>query len=1304
MTLSTTDDFPESSLAGEYNRSTRGQSQGRPLLGRQQNNYRNNRDGRQDVISSTSHEQINQGSDTPAHLAATLTRQPVDVDRPSSALHYIGKANSGPQWRTRVGNIEEKGGEPGATRWAPPQPSPTDYPNPGYVTTANVQRESAVDSHGREPRTTEDSSTTRGRDRFVPHQEPTEAHPQQFRPNQAMYTLATTLFKRDPMEWKIDDIKTPYSSDGVAVLNSAFVDHAVTTLYEEMTMSQRYQLAQQITVTAPETTLEFLYDSRKARSFISWALDKETKLPPVLEKSLCPLITPRLITNEIVRTRMLDNSLLRSEQQEIINTFIECFYPKSKAGVQGLLTTLDTSTLHKYIHQAGEIARDMRVRRRTMAFSPPKWYRLSIQPGTKITTTPRRQVLEEAEVTWQSLPISRADMRLKMGSTMDTLMKQPILLIKTTILSAIPKIFEDRQSQEGMTDTLKLFSEASQEEILHFLDGSPPPSAQKGVSTEPLDRGDDTGYRHHLRLEHMERRRKGKWDIPAPEVLLQWLHVIQPVLSVNDISLAIVNSIFSRERFEQYIMGRIKPEMATALNKYIYIIEGDKRLSRFDIWVKSSCKNLVELLDESRYGSSATGYKKGMKSAKIWVEVISTSPGDVVPVLVMGGNLETDSNSITVLELNDRLEKSGVDLRTCPPFHIESVTVTTSEGRDTMWTKCVMANRGSATTLQEKFARIPTPGSRARYLVTRDYHFVPLSYPPTDTSDRVLKSAMHRHRTFMASTTKTAISGFKDIDPFYETPKSIHLAMGVTRGNTKTIAEIILLDKYRDQEGIMTDSPVIRVTTNKGKTKLYLTALSVNAESLIWYTDDLLKTIEPWFTDRGQHIQCDVNEARRYLETLKVDDQTPTNQTQDAETTIDTSRDTGTSREVSQEGISVRDDIQNLKQLVVVQQAQITEIHSLVRLVLNKIEETKPLRPDDMIGTIMTMVETNLQSSLSSSSAMAMSQCTTRMEEQKHTIMEHLSETSRQMTTLCTTVTESDKRQDIVFTEAKQIAQTMKEGHDNLAELIQATAGSARQMMETFNATQPTEHTTMGQCNPHGKGETNSLWPPRPGATSSWPPSIDHDAIRTRAIGVLNLMESLPHTPPTWLEKPAKDLMGHPQRTEEITINSRESICAKCKKQDIGLLFCDRCPEEVLTLYHPNCLTRIDETADRVCEYCWEASQAQDANLDESTTTSTLKGVEDTTQSTPQELLVNTATSESSDSSRGSSSESDYNPKFRPSPKGRQQLSREEPTPQIKYKHVDTRKISPLQTRAARKAVKKARDDAFDTSDEGENK
>jgi hypothetical protein len=102
-----------------------------------------------------------------------------------------------------------------------------------------------------------------GRDKFIPHKEPIEAHPQQLRPNQAMYTLAATLFKRDPAEWKIQDIKTPFSSDGVAVLNSAFVDHAATTLCTEMTASQQLRLAHQVTVTAPETILEFFQDSRK---------------------------------------------------------------------------------------------------------------------------------------------------------------------------------------------------------------------------------------------------------------------------------------------------------------------------------------------------------------------------------------------------------------------------------------------------------------------------------------------------------------------------------------------------------------------------------------------------------------------------------------------------------------------------------------------------------------------------------------------------------------------------------------------------------------------------------------------------------------------------------------------------------------------------------------------------------------------------------------------------------------------------------------------------------------------------------
>ncbi len=375
---------------------------------------------------------------------------------------------------------------------------------------------------------------------------------------------------------------------------------------------------------------------------------------------------------------------------------------------------------------------------------------------------------------------------------------------------------------------------------------------------------------------------------------------------------------------------------------------------------------------------------------------------------------------------------------------------------------------------------------------------------------------------------------------------------------------------------------------------------------------------------------------------------------------------------------------------------------------LTKIEETKPLNQDDMIGTIMTMVETNLQSSLSSSSATAMSRYTDKMEEQKHMISDHLSENSKQMATLCNTITTSDRRHDTVFTEAKQIAQEMKEGHDKLAELIHATTGSAIQMMETYNSSQSTEHTLTEQPTPHGKGEVDSLWPSSAGARSTWPLNMDHAAIRTRAMGVLNLMESFPHTPPTWLDNTVNNIPEPPQQAEEIKINSRESICAKCKKQDIGLLFCDRCPEEVLTLYHPTCLTLVKRTSNRICDHCWEASQESTGtpgttpatSSDEVIATSSLKGADDTTQPTLTEVLTNPATTESSDSSRGSSSESDYNPKYRSGPKGRQ-TSRDAPPSKTKHKQIDTSKISPPLTRA-RRAVKKAREDAFDTSDEGE--
>jgi hypothetical protein len=80
-------------------------------------------------------------------------------------------------------------------------------------------------------------------------------------------------------------------------------------------------------------------------------------------------------------------------------------------------------------------------------------------------------------------------------------------------------------------------------------------------------------------------------------------------------------------------------------------------------------------------------------------------------------------------------------------------------------------------------------------------------------------------------------------------------------------------------------------------------------------------------------------------------------------------------------------------------------------------------------------------------------------------------------------------------------------------------------------------------------------------------------------------------------------------------------------------------------------------------------------------TTKSTKGDEDTTQPTPQEVLINTAKPESTDSSGELMSESEYNPKFWPSPKGQKPQAQKEPTSQIETNHPESREISPLQTR-----------------------
>ena len=144
-----------------------------------------------------------------------------------------------------------------------------------------------------------------------------------------------------------------------------------------------------------------------------------------------------------------------------------------------------------------------------------------------------------------------------------------------------------------------------------------------------------------------------------------------------------------------------------------------------------------------------------------------------------------------------------------------------------------------------------------------------------------------------------------------------------------------------------------------------------------------------------------------------------------------------------------------------------------------------------------------------------------------------------------------------------------------------------------------------------------------------------------------------------------------------------------------------------MTLYHPTCLTRI-EGKDRVCEHCWEthrestgSSETTQKTINDDESAQVLHKDTDIPKSTMTEVRKTTE-AEDSDSSDTSTTVSDYNPIFRPSPAGRrqQQLPAEK---QPTSKSATMAKTSPLQTRAARKAGKTVREDAFDTSEEEDN-
>ena len=108
-----------------------------------------------------------------------------------------------------------------------------------------------------------------------------------------------------------------------------------------------------------------------------------------------------------------------------------------------------------------------------------------------------------------------------------------------------------------------------------------------------------------------------------------------------------------------------------------------------------------------------------------------------------------------------------------------------------------------------------------------------------------------------------------------------------------------------------------------------------------------------------------------------------------------------------------------------------------------------------------------------------------------------------------------------------------------------------------------------------------------------WPVFMLRTYTTTKKWGVLQLMQTMPmRLPPglTRVTETAPTLVANELDKSLATVVPK-AICCVCRKEDVGLLFCDTCPDESLQLYHPECLTFKPGSTKRLCEYCLQCSK-----------------------------------------------------------------------------------------------------------------
>jgi hypothetical protein len=115
----------------------------------------------------------------------------------------------------------------------------------------------------------------------------------------------------------------------------------------------------------------------------------------------------------------------------------------------------------------------------------------------------------------------------------------------------------------------------------------------------------------------------------------------------------------------------------------------------FNVWLKSSHDDLGQLTKQSSSHTTA------LAEASITTKVLSQEKIGRIPILMLIGSIDTDSDDMIGHELKDRLVSTGTPLSLCQKFYVATRVVGTHTKKDSIKIKCVVAKTDKAQVLKE---------------------------------------------------------------------------------------------------------------------------------------------------------------------------------------------------------------------------------------------------------------------------------------------------------------------------------------------------------------------------------------------------------------------------------------------------------------------------------------------------------------------------------------------------------------------------------------------------------------------------